>query len=45
MIYEKKDVKTFYKSFKRMNMGLREFYRNIKYETEISDFQLLSLDS
>ena len=36
--------KTLYEFFKRMNIGLCEFYQNIRYETAISDFQLLSLD-
>ena len=30
--------------FQRINMGLCEFYQNLRYETAISDFQSLSVD-
>ena len=40
----KKMRTTLHQSFKRMNMGLWEFYQNITYPTTISDFKLLSLD-
>ena len=43
-IYDKKDVENSSECFERMNMGLSEFYRNIRYETAISDLQLLSLN-
>ena len=35
---------TLYESFEQMNMGLWEFHKKIRYETAMSDFQLLSLD-
>ena len=33
MIYDKKNVKTLYESFKWINMGLCEFDQNIRYES------------
>ena len=43
MIYDNKDVENSSECFKRINMGLCEFFQNIGYETAISDFQSLSL--
>ena len=44
MIYDKEDVENPSECFERMNMGLCEFYQNIRYETAISGLQLLSLN-
>ena len=44
MIYDKKDVENPSEFFEQMNLGFCEFYQNIRYETAISDLQLLILD-
>ena len=40
----RKDVKNHPECFERMNIELCKSYQNIRYETVISNFQLLSLD-
>ena len=40
----KKMFKTLDKSLKRMNMGSCEFNQNIRYETAMSDLQLMNWD-